>query len=110
MSLIPPEEMLVYCASMKHWGAEAQVRSFCEEFGEAIKAINHFLRGRANEEAQEVHIIEELVDLHILSKQMAMLVVGEDFSIEDVEKWWKFWMKEKLDVISGRLRKAGEDV
>lgn len=103
MSLYTSEEILTFCGCLKQWGTPAQVLSFCEEFGEAIKAINHHLRGK-EVDGSALHVIEELVDLHILSKQMALLVVSEEFTLDDVEQAWKFWMKEKLGLIQGRLR------
>ena len=65
--------------AVRMYGAPAQLDQFIEELAELIVAINHLRRGRADIE----HVLQEMVDVDIMMKQMKIIlnVKDEYFSI-----------------------------
>ncbi len=65
--------------AVRLYGAPAQLDQFIEELAELIVAINHLRRGRADIE----HVLQEMVDVDIMMKQMKIIlnVKDEYFSV-----------------------------
>ena len=59
----------VFEQALIQWGEKAQVGMMIEEMGEALTAINHYARGRITYE----ELIEEFVDVHIMTRQMKFM-------------------------------------
>lgn len=74
------------------WGIDAQIDMAIEECGELIVALNHYRRGRVNEEA----VLSEVADVSILVEQMASLFGRPDFKNARAAKVTKLAVRLEL--------------
>ena len=65
----------IFMKALQAWGGEAQENMAIEECSEFIKAVCKMRRGNGSEEFK--NLIDEIADVTIMMRQMA-IVVGED--------------------------------
>lgn len=77
--------------AIETWGIVAQADMAIEECGELIVELSHWKRGRDNRE----EVIEELVDIRIMSEQLRWYL-GPDFVDPEIEPAMD-QLRERLD-------------
>lgn len=88
------ENVELYRAAIKAWGAEAQTKMVFEEIAEFQEAICKCGRGRDTAE----HVAEEIADVQIMLEQMAVLY-GVENAVAD-------YREIKLTRLASRVEKA----
>lgn len=89
--------MNIYKDALERWGKVSQIRQAQEEVAELFVALNHYRRGRGNED----EVLEEIAGVEILLNQLKLF-----FSRERYEHWWQC----EIDKLGGLLYEKGANV
>lgn len=71
----------IYAKTISKWGEKAQYDQTIEECAELITSLQHFARGKVDEDA----VVNELADVFLMVGQLTYMF-GEDKLSESVEK------------------------
>jgi NTP pyrophosphatase (non-canonical NTP hydrolase) len=71
----------IYARTISKWGEKAQYDQTIEECAELITSLQHFARGKVDEDA----VVNELADVFLMVGQLTYMF-GEDKLSESVEK------------------------
>ena len=97
-------ERRIYQKAMGLWGFHFQALMLCEEFGELIKAINHYSRG--NRKGSINSIAGEIADCEIMLEQF-QVILSIDRCLIDIHKDAKLCKLKELikegEAVSNRL-------
>ena len=75
------DKVQIYLKTIKKWGKEAQYDQMTEECAELITALQHFRRGKINQQA----VIDEIADVTLMLGQLTWMFGAERVE-ESVQK------------------------
>lgn len=94
-------EKKVLTEALELWGTKFQLDMLQEECGELISAISRFKRKRAN---SYVQMLEEIVDVEILIKQIKLACIVSPINKNTFTKL----KKNKINRLRERVKKGGK--
>lgn len=108
---LPEWELKLYVSALEKWTFGFQLLMFAEEFSEAFKALHKMFRGYARGSlsmSQAIPIIQEIVDLEIMSKQMLVAVwqFSNNERLGDILFEYNGLKEMKLDYLRYKLAKS----